>query len=49
MIRVTFGGMGRGFSTIFTFKTIAKYYQVQTLPSAIYRIYTPAAKKPNPL
>ena len=29
--------MGRGFSTIFTFKTLAKYFQVQTVPSGIFR------------
>lgn len=44
MIRVTFGGMGRGFSTIFTFKTLAKYFQVQTVPSGIFRFFSAAAK-----
>ena len=49
MIRVTFGGMGRGFSTIFTFKTLAKYFQVQTVPSGIFRFFSAAAKNGNAL
>ena len=39
--------MGRGFSTIFTFKTLAKYFQVQTVPSGIFRFFSAAAKNGN--